>query len=169
MKLKVELFLRSLPIYLPFTIVVLCLAFILGKLIEGIVFLISYTIFRHAFKVEMHKDTTSQCIHVSLLVFAISLIFILPNEISLMFACVSGIILNFILSMITIKTTNIRRSMDKDILLAKCENANLNNFETTILTEFYCNRTRLQDIADKCGYSIERINQIKKEALRKIS
>lgn len=168
-KLKLELFLRTLPVYLPFTIIILGISLILGKLVEGIVFTISYTIFRHSFKVEYHKETTFKCLHVSLVVFTVTILFILPKEISLIFACISGLVLNYILSTLAVYTAGIRRSMDKDTLLIKCNNANLDEFEKSILVDFYCYRMRLQDIADKNGYSLERINQLKKKALSKIT
>ena len=114
-------------------------------------------------------NTTAKCIQISLVTFVISILIVVPKNISIIFASCFGLVVNYILSTFFVTTTKITRGINKDILLGKCNKYGLNELETNILILFYSKRMKIQDIADKYNYSIERINQIKKKALGKIT
>ena len=168
-RVKLELLLRNSLVYLPFTIFIIAVSIILNKTLECIIFIISYTLFRHSFKIELHMNTTAKCIQISLVTFVISILIVVPKNISIIFASCFGLVVNYILSTFFVTTTKITRGINKDILLGKCNQYGLNELETNILILFYSKRMKIQDIADKYSYSIERINQIKKKALGKIT
>lgn len=168
-RVKLELLLRNSLVYLPFTIFIIAVSIILNKTLECIIFIISYTLFRHSFKIELHMNTTAKCIQISLVTFVISILIVVPKNISIIFASCFGLVVNYILSTFFVTTTKITRGINKDILLGKCNKYGLNELETNILILFYSKRMKIQDIADKYNYSIERINQIKKKALGKIT
>lgn len=101
-KIKLELIARKLIGYILFLVVILSYAWLIGKLKEAIPMIISYTLTRHSFENELHYNTTSKCIKISLLFFIIAISFILKFNISILFCLINGVLINFIGYIITL-------------------------------------------------------------------
>lgn len=101
--IKVELIFRKLIGYGLFLLVVLIYALLLGKLEEVIPMIISYTMSRDIFENQLHYETTSKCLKVSMIFFIISVSFLLDINISLLQNLIIGILINFIGYLITLQ------------------------------------------------------------------
>ena len=73
------------------------------------------------------------------------------------------------LDLLKVKKFKIYRGMNKDILINKCKLYDLNDIETTIMINFYCDKLKLWQIANVLNYSEIRVAQIKKEILDKFN
>lgn len=151
-------------------------------LFEMSIIYLLFFIFRTRFEKQFHAKTTWLCTLYTIIIFYIVSL-ISPNKsVSLMLIVLFTYSINQISfyvrdyldlqNAIKNKTSKnnivISKGMNKDLLLDYCKKAELNEMETNILIDFYCNRYSITKIAIKNEYSYDNIYLIKKKSLNKI-
>ena len=180
-KIKILFYSIPFPIVLAFyTIVqfggVLVLSYFMDMLLETIIFIPLFFIFRRKYSKTFHKEDFVPCTTYTFIMFIIKNKISLPIPTSILLTVVLAYtttdILYYIkdyMDVVNVKIIKIRRGMDKDLLISKCEQANLSEDETYVLIEYYCNRKKRFEIGMDLGYSEANISKIKEKALSKLA
>ena len=175
-KIRLKIYARIYFVYFIVFLITLGFSLILGKFLETILYLVSYCVFRKAFTKELHMDTTFKCLHLTFIMFFVSIVFILPKSSSLLFPLMFGLVCNIFLYLIKevidlkeIKNAKIVRGMNRKVLLEKCKKANFSEEEQNLLIYFYIDKMTIESIAEKYNYSIEWVKKTKRKLLRTIS
>lgn len=120
-------------------------AIILGKILEGVVFIICHTVIRPQFKRQYHSIVPSICRTITASVFFFGATFVLPFELSLF----SAIPINYLISWVgcikaserhyKILCNELREKYcnDKEKLLRKCRLAKLSERDTVFAYMYY--------------------------------
>ena len=181
MKSKIKDFYIPFGIQLLFFTIVqyggaIVIALILDRLIETLVFIPLFHIFRKKYSRTYHADDFLPCtMHTFIMLLIVNLL-TLPIHISLLFIVMISYFttdvlyhLDIYLEIRQIKSFKISFGMDESILIEKCQAYNLTKLEQDVLVMFYCKRMKRYEIGIKLGYSESNISQIKSKALSKIA
>ena len=170
-----KLFVVMLSVF-QFTLVGFLCYFINNVTWQYIVVFISFVVMRLCFGKSYHCNSVISCTTLSCVTFISATRLGLPPHISVLCNVLNGCLLAYLMYVIyyffkytTAQAITIQKGMSKDLLLIVCKENNLTEFETNILIEYYCNRNKLLWIANKYGYSEDRLKAIKRNILERIS
>ena len=156
-KIKFELIIRKLVVYLLILSCIFGYAFILGKERETLFMMIAYTLTRNLFDRQLHMSTAIKCIKVSIIVFVISITAIINYNLSIMESALIGVVINFIGNVLTlipveeIKKKKKRQRIleivnnDEEAIDKICKELGLIDLSETIY--LYLNNT-IEDVSD---------------------
>lgn len=151
------------------------LAIFLNKFFETLFVFISFFLFRYLFPKQLHLKSTINCVKLTLFIFAIAIIFILPKELSRLFPIIFGILIcaltYFIQDYLDFKIRNkkgLKRGISEEQLKEICKDKYINEQEFIILKLYYSDCKKLWEIANELNYSEFNISRIKKKALDKL-
>lgn len=154
---------------------ILGIAFLFNKIIESIIMLISYLLYRSAFGKELHMPTLEKCIKTTLSIFFISIMSLVPNEFSYVVPILFGFTICFVtykvqdyLDFLVKKSTKLYRGMTNDEFKNICEVCVLENEEIKILYLYFVKKLKLWEIANELKYSESSIFKKKTTAINKI-
>lgn len=154
---------------------ILGIAFLFNKIIESIIMLISYLLYRSAFEKELHMPTLEKCIKTTLSIFFISIMSLVPNEFSFVFPILFGFTICYVtykiqdyLDYITKRNTKLYRGMTNDEFKNICEVCVLENEELKILYLYFVKKFKIWEIANELKYSESSIFKKKATAINKI-
>ncbi len=144
--------------------VVLFVAKLNNGLTECIFILLSFWMNKTVFGKAFHMKKASYCFIVSNLVYYVLVRICISVNISLLFPIILGVMLSYTTSLIVkYNEFKLYRGMPKDDLIAHCKICNLNNYDTQLMVDYYCNRKTDIQIAMKNNYSVEAIKKQKKK------
>lgn len=95
-KIQLQLLSIKISINILFFTIIIFFGWISGKIIESIILLISFFIYRSAFGKEYHEDTITKCIKTTLSIFSISIMTLLPNSLSYVSPLIFGYLISYI-------------------------------------------------------------------------
>ena len=170
-----KLFVVMLSVF-QFTLVGFLCYFINNVTWQYIVVFISFVVMKLCFGKSYHCNSVIDCTTLSCVTFISATRLGLPPHISVLCNVLNGCLLAYLMYVLyyffkytTAQAITIQKGMSKDLLLIVCKENNLTEFETNILIEYYCNRNKLLWIANKYGYSEDRLKAIKRNILERIS
>ena len=151
-------------------------SFLIGKPIEFILIFLPYFISKNFYTVQFHSKSLKQCFTLSLMVFALATMAVVPSNFSIMFSVLFGCAIAFVSYKFGIvqrklndydyiaprynqlvefykeATTPKPFSTDtcsKDELIARCNELKFSKENTDLAVEFFINRTKHSIIADR--------------------
>ena len=152
----------------------LFLGWYFNHLIEIIIIIPLFFWFRSKYEKTFHAKTMFECTLYTLLMFFIIVLLAQPIAISILLTvilcyCTTEVLyyIRDYLDFLKVKKFQIYRGMDENIMKKKCAMYNLNDIETSIMVNFYCNKLKIFQIANILNYSEIRVSQIKKDNLDK--
>lgn len=158
-----------------FAIVGLCCYFINQVILELIIIVVSFFIFRKIFGKCYHANSVIKCTTLSALVFVIATRLSLPLWMSTLCNVLIGClvaytmyVMYYFVKFTTMTGITIHKGMCLEDLNSLCDLYNVNEIDKTILVEYYVNRKRLDTIAYKLNYSIEAVKKRKANILKKL-
>lgn len=154
-------------------------AFLLGiifnRLIEILIIIPLFFIFRSRYEKTFHAKTMLECTLYTLLMFLIICLIARPIYESILLTIILCYVTTQILyyikdyiDLLKVKNIPIYIGMNRDTLKQKCQIYGLNDIETDVLIMYYCDRMKRWQIGNKLGYSEDNISKIKKKALDKL-
>ena len=151
-------------------------SFLIGKPIEFILIFLPYFISKNFYTVQFHSKSLKQCFTLSLMVFALATMAVVPSDFSIMFSVLFGCAIAFV----SYKFGIVQRKMNdydyieprynqlvefykeattpkpfstdtcsKDELIARCNELKFSKDNTDLAVEFFINRTKHSIIADR--------------------
>ena len=142
---------------------------------QFIIIFVSFVVMRKCFGKSYHANSVIVCTTLSCVVFVCATKLSLPSYISVLCNVLIGCLVAYMMYVMyyfvkytTAQGVTIRRGMSKDALLEVCYTNNLNEFETNLLIDFYCNKYSAVFLARKYGYSSDNIHKIKAKLLKRI-
>lgn len=151
-------------------------SFLIGKPIEFILIFLPYFISKNFYTVQFHSKSLKQCFTLSLMVFALATMAVVPSNFSIMFSVLFGCAIAFV----SYKFGIVQRKMNdydyieprynqlvefykeattpkpfstdtcsKDELIARCNELKFSKDNTDLAVEFFINRTKHSIIADR--------------------
>ena len=159
---------------------------ILDKWIEGIVFFFAHWFIREQFQKQYHSPTHAMCRLITSVVFFFGVSFILPFALSLF----SAIPINYFIGWVgftkkqaddfEIKYLRIKRELEKksefntgtctkDELIARCNQLHFSKDKTELAIEFFINKTKQSELADKLCVEEKSIQQNKRRLKQKLN
>lgn len=143
---------------------------------QYIVVFVSFVVMRLCFGKSYHCNSVIACTTLSCVTFISATRLGLPPYISVLCNVLNGCLLAYLMYVFyyfnkytTAQAITIRKGMSKESLLEVCNVNNLTDLETNILIDYYVNRHKLIRIANKYGYSEDRLKAIKRNILERIS
>lgn len=175
---------RELLIWLLYNVLLLLIAFIFERFLQMLVFILLFNFFHNTFHYRFHSDDIEKepikavrlCKIITIIVEILFLIFCKELDISLysnLAIMVSVCLGNCLLGLIIVKIYKykecvIRKGMNENELIEICNQKCLNDFEKSILIDYYCKGYKLDKIAIKNQYSIDNIKKIKSKLLKRL-
>lgn len=173
-ELGYKLFVIILALF-QFTLVGTLCYFINNVTWQFIVIFVSFVFMRKCFGKSYHANSVIVCTTLSCVVFVCATRLSLPPYISVLCNVLIGCLVAYMMYVMyyfikytTAQGVTIRRGMSKESLLEVCSINNLNEFETNLLIDFYCNKYSAVFLARKYGYSSDNIHKIKAKLLKRI-
>ena len=151
-------------------------SFLIGKPIEFILIFLPYFISKNFYTVQFHSKSLKQCFTLSLMVFALATMAVVPSNFSIMFSVLFGCAIAFV----SYKFGIVQRKMNdydyieprynqlvefykeattpkpfstdtcsRDELIARCNELKFSKENTDLAVEFFINRTKHSIIADR--------------------
>lgn len=151
-------------------------SFLIGKPIEFILIFLPYFISKNFYTVQFHSKSLKQCFTLSLMVFALATMAVVPSNFSIMFSVLFGCAIAFV----SYKFGIVQRKMNdydyieprynqlvefykeattpkpfstdtcsRDELIARCNELKFSKDNTDLAVEFFINRTKHSIIADR--------------------
>ena len=151
-------------------------SFLIGKPIEFILIFLPYFISKNFYTVQFHSKSLKQCFTLSLMVFALATVAVVPSDFSIMFSVLFGCAIAFV----SYKFGIVQRKMNDydyieprynqlvefykeattpkpfstdtcsiDELIARCNELKFSKENTDLAVEFFINRTKHSIIADR--------------------
>lgn len=151
-------------------------SFLIGKPIEFILIFLPYFISKNFYTVQFHSKSLKQCFTLSLMVFALATMAVVPSDFSIMFSVLFGCAIAFV----SYKFGIVQRKMNdydyieprynqlvefykeattpkpfstdtcsRDELIARCNELKFSKENTDLAVEFFINRTKHSIIADR--------------------
>ena len=169
---------KNISLSLLYLLGVLIIAFIFDKLIEFLIFMITYTVIRNEFTKAVHGSdfTTSAhkgivyCRIITTIVQLISIIFLVKVDVSkfinMGLAWCLGVINFFAKDYLEhkVKKCIFYKGMSSDKIPSE-----LTGIEYEIINQYYVKRYKLDKIALNLGYSYDNINKIKAKIIKRYS
>lgn len=151
-------------------------SFLIGKPIEFILIFLPYFISKNFYTVQFHSKSLKQCFTLSLMVFALATMAVVPSDFSIMFSVLFGCAIAFV----SYKFGIVQRKMNdydyieprynqlvefykeatapkpfstdtcsRDELITRCNELKFSKENTDLAVEFFINRTKQSIIADR--------------------
>lgn len=143
---------------------------------QFVIIFVSFCVMRAVFGKSYHCNTIIGCTALSCFVFLIATKLSISSYITILCNVLIGLLMAFMMFVMYhySKYTNaqgitLSRGMDKESLLAMCENLQLNDMEQRIMVDFYVNKKSNLQIAMALGYSEDNIKKIKAKIIKRIS
>lgn len=143
---------------------------------QFVIIFVSFCVMRAVFGKSYHCNTIIGCTTLSCFVFLIATKLSISSYITILCNVLIGLLVAFMMFVMYhySKYTNaqgitLSRGMDKESLLAMCENLQLNDMEQRIMVDFYVNKKSNLQIAMALGYSEDNIKKIKAKIIKRIS
>lgn len=151
-------------------------SFLIGKPIEFILIFLPYFISKNFYTVQFHSKSLKQCFTLSLMVFALATMAVVPSNFSIMFSVLFGCAIAFVSYKFGIVQRKINDydyieprynqlvefykeattpkpfstdTCSKDELIARCNELKFSKDNTDLAVEFFINRTKHSIIADR--------------------
>lgn len=167
-----KLFIVLLSITQFFVVGVACY-FINGVIFEYIAIFISFVMMRKVFGKSYHSDSIIKCTTLAMVVFVTATRLSLPLWLSALCNVMIGCLIAYIMYIMYyyIKFTNtagitVYKGMKKEDLNSLCDLYQVEEIDRIILTEYYVNRKRLDNIAFKVNYSVDNVKKRKAKVLK---
>lgn len=161
-KLKVKFRLFQISTYALVFSVSAVIAFLTNKWVETIFLFLSFGVLRKAFGKTYHSDSFLACIAISIIVFAISIMFVPNKNISLLACIIFGLSIDFIAykykDYVDNKTELIELKKPKpfsvetcteDELVERCKALRFSEENTNLAIEFFIKKTKQSLIAER--------------------
>lgn len=151
-------------------------SFLIGKPIEFILIFLPYFISKNFYTVQFHSKSLKQCFTLSLMVFALATMAVVPSDFSIMFSVLFGCAIAFVSYKFGIVQRKINDydyieprynqlvefykeattpkpfstdTCSRDELIARCNELKFSKDNTDLAVEFFINRTKHSIIADR--------------------
>lgn len=151
-------------------------SFLIGKPIEFILIFLPYFISKNFYTVQFHSKSLKQCFTLSLMVFALATMAVVPSNFSIMFSVLFGCAIAFVSYKFGIVQRKINDydyieprynqlvefykeattpkpfstdTCSRDELIARCNELKFSKENTDLAVEFFINRTKHSIIADR--------------------
>lgn len=151
-------------------------SFLIGKPIEFILIFLPYFISKNFYTVQFHSKSLKQCFTLSLMVFALATMAVVPSDFSIMFSVLFGCAIAFVSYKVGIVQRKINDydyieprynqlvefykeattpkpfstdTCSRDELIARCNELKFSKENTDLAVEFFINRTKQSIIADR--------------------
>ena len=151
-------------------------SFLIGKPIEFILIFLPYFISKNFYTVQFHSKSLKQCFTLSLMVFALATMAVVPSNFSIMFSVLFGCAIAFVGYKVGIVQRKINDydyieprynqlvefykeattpkpfstdTCSRDELIARCNELKFSKENTDLAVEFFINRTKHSIIADR--------------------
>ena len=167
-----KLFIVLLSITQFFVVGVACY-FINGVIFEYIAIFISFVMMRKVFGKSYHSDSIIKCTTLAIVVFVTATRISLPLWLSSLCNVMIGCLVAYMMYVMYyyIKFTNtsgitVYKGMKKEDLNSLCDLYQVEPIDRIILTEYYVNRKRLDNIAFKVNYSVDNVKKRKANVLK---
>lgn len=151
-------------------------SFLIGKPIEFMLIFFPYFISKNFYTVQFHSKSLKQCFTLSLMVFALATMAVVPSNFSIMFSVLFGCAIAFVSYKVGIVQRKINDydyieprynqlvefykeattpkpfstdTCSRDELIARCNELKFSKENTDLAVEFFINRTKQSIIADR--------------------
>ena len=151
-------------------------SFLIGKPIEFILIFLPYFISKNFYTVQFHSKSLKQCFTLSLMVFALATMAVVPSDFSIMFSVLFGCAIAFVSYKVGIVQRKINDydyieprynqlvefykeattpkpfstdTCSRDELIARCNELKFSKENTDLAVEFFINRTKHSITADR--------------------
>ena len=151
-------------------------SFLIGKPIEFMLIFLPYFISKNFYTVQFHSKSLKQCFTLSLMVFALATMAVVPSNFSIMFSVLFGCAIAFVSYKVGIVQRKINDydyieprynqlvefykeattpkpfstdTCSRDELIARCNELKFSKENTDLAVEFFINRTKQSIIADR--------------------
>lgn len=151
-------------------------SFLIGKPIEFILIFLPYFISKNFYTVQFHSKSLKQCFTLSLMVFALATMAVVPSDFSIIFSVLIGCAIAFVSYKVGIVQRKLKDyeyieprynqlvefykeattpkpfstdTCSRDELIARCNELKFSKENTDLAVEFFINRTKQSIIADR--------------------
>lgn len=176
-KIRFQIYFRILFVYIIVFSILLTIGIITGKFLETLTCLISYCVFRKngSFNKELHMETTTKCLHITLIIFVSTIILLLPASVSLIFSTLFGFIINLLMyiikefvDLIKTKVIKLYKGMSKDDFNNYIKDKDFTELEIRRLKLRYVKKKTYQEIADIECVELSAINKFFQRLKKKL-
>lgn len=147
-RIKAELFFKTVLGYAIILVALFSVSWLLGKIINAIIILMSYGATRWVFPLTYHAKTDRGCIMFTIACFSIAIIIALPINLSVISSVVIGMVIStflfFLQYFIDLKTST--KVNDKDAFIAKCKSCGYNELKTEMAVKFFIDNEKPKDV-----------------------
>ena len=147
-RIKAELLLKTVLGYVVILVALFSVSWLLDKVINTVIILMSYGGTRWVFPLTYHAKTDKGCIMFSIACFSIGIIIALPINLSIVASVIIGMaistflfFLQYFLDLIASKNT-----IDKDTLISKCKELGYNELKTQMAIKFFIDKEKPRDV-----------------------
>lgn len=151
------------------------LAFLFYKEFETLFIFLAFHLCRGLFPKKLHLKSTISCIKLTLFIFSVAVLIVLPNEISKIAPLILGVLICLItyfvqdyLDFLTRKDKGLVKGMSEEDMIKLCKEHRLTELETKVMILYYCKCMKRWEIGNELNYSQDNISKIKKRALDKL-
>lgn len=151
------------------------LAFLLDKVFETLFIFISFHLFRGLFPKQLHLKSTISCVKLTLFIFSVSILAVLPNDLSKFAPIILGVLICLItyfvqdyMDLLARKKKGLVKGMSEEDMIKLCKENKLTELETKVMILYYCKGMKRWEIGNLLSYSQDYIAKVKKRALDKL-
>lgn len=147
-RIKAELFFKTVLGYVIILVALFPVSWLLGKIINAIIILMSYGATRWVFPLTYHAKTDRGCIMFTIACFSIAIIIALPINLSVISSVVIGMVIStflfFLQYFLDLKAST--KINDKDAFIAKCKSLGYNDLKTEMAIKFFVDNEKPKDV-----------------------
>lgn len=147
-RIKAELLLKTVLGYVVILVALFSVSWLLDKVINTVIILMSYGGTRWVFPLTYHSKTDKGCIMFSIACFSIGIIIALPINLSIASSVIIGMaistflfFLQYFLDLIASKNT-----IEKETLISKCKELGYNELKTQMAIKFFIDKEKPRDV-----------------------
>lgn len=171
-KVLIEFYFVRAFIYLAIFGSIFTYSYFIGKIGEGVVVLIAYSLLRWCFPTTWHHKKTLNCTIYSILIFCTMNTLALPFAVSLLSSVALSLALTYGLYKFQVLVDNqiiyknfCTDNCTEEELIARCKEINLSEENTKLAVEFFIKKTRQSLLADELCINRKSV-QIRKKRLK---
>lgn len=147
-RIKAELIFKTVVGYVIILVALFSVSWLLGKIINAIIILMSYGATRWVFPLTYHAKTDRGCIMFTIACFSIAIIIALPINLSVISSVVIGMVIStflfFLQYFIDLKAST--KVTDKEDFIAKCKSCGYNELKTEMAVKFFIENEKPKDV-----------------------
>ena len=176
--IKAELFIKTVVGYVIFLVALFSVSWLLDKIINTVIILMSYGGTRWVFPITYHAKTDKGCIMFTIACFSIAIIIALPINLSIVASVIVGMAIStflfFLQYFLDLKAST--KVTDKEAFIEKCKSIGYNDLKTEMAIKFFIDNEKPKDVwlwlletkkSDIEWDSVRRLKCIKKKQLFK--